>query len=278
MVRAISTAAVLLLACISVVSGSGSSESSLHSASNTFLTGVHQETHGVSGELVESIGKASDATAVKKSKTGTTVPKTYIVEFADDAEQQIAAAHNSNPRSSIKRSASDVNVHDEFHAFLEQSIADLRSSERKRRDLLDSILSNNEGAEVDKGYQTRFSWDSPKLFRGVSVELTSDSYAGLLSMGPGVAAVSPVGLHSPSHSKPIAVPKEFISKYVSKRSVANSSGGNSTDAYTPHVMVGIDRLHAEGIRGQNITIGIIDSGVGQYDSRSEPIPARRLSH
>jgi subtilisin family serine protease len=40
-----------------------------------------------------------------------------------------------------------------------------------------------------------------------------------------------------------------------------SDASTLNDTFSPHVMAGVDKLHAEGLAGKGITIGIIDSGV-----------------
>lgn len=42
---------------------------------------------------------------------------------------------------------------------------------------------------------------------------------------------------------------------------------NNTDIFAPHVMGGVDKLHAEGYNGQGIRVAVIDSGVDyRYDN------------
>ncbi len=143
--------------------------------------------HSLPAQLTKFFGNGMTTTVrgphgvVGIPKAGATVPQTYIVEFADDAEQQIATAHNSkSDNKNNKRSASDVNVHDEFHAFMARSIAEFHgdTNKSKKRDLIDSILrGDTDAGEQHHGYVTKYTYNSPGLFRGVSVKLHSDSYA-----------------------------------------------------------------------------------------------------
>ena len=48
----------------------------------------------------------------------------------------------------------------------------------------------------------------------------------------------------------------------SRYAYMNGTSSNSTvDAYAPHVMGGVDKLHAEGLTGKGIFVAIIDSGI-----------------
>jgi hypothetical protein len=45
------------------------------------------------------------------------------------------------------------------------------------------------------------------------------------------------------------------------------TNGTYTDLFPPHVMSGVDKLHAQGYKGEGIFIAIIDSGVDYtYDN------------
>ncbi len=200
------------------------------------------------------------------------VPRGYIVEFADDAEQHIARQ--------AKRSLESVSVHAEFHQFMTRSIAALDKGEetlqqvRKRGlfDALSSILSsilgtgNNGGPGSDAAslYSQRQSFDEAGLFRGVSVLLSSERYAGLLSKAPGVTRVSPIRIFERPDFDPVGVPQEIVGNILGASAVPPPPGrrdDQSIDAYAPHRMTGVDRLHAEGFLGQNTTIGILDTGI-----------------
>jgi len=45
----------------------------------------------------------------------------------------------------------------------------------------------------------------------------------------------------------------------------NSTGSNSTaDTFSPHVMGGIDKLHAEGLTGKGKFVAIVDTGIDYF--------------
>ena len=45
----------------------------------------------------------------------------------------------------------------------------------------------------------------------------------------------------------------------------NGTGSNSTaDTFSPHVMGGIDKLHAEGLTGKGKFVAIVDTGIDYF--------------
>ncbi len=283
MVKSSSVAAMLLLAGSTVVSARDPFGFGPFNFGESFLA-VGQnsaDSHGVPadmtkylpGGVTETITSADGKVAIPKA--GSTMPNTYVVEFADDAEQRIADAHNSKAGNKTKRSAAEIDVHEEFHAYLRRSIAEFHGESTepaKKRGLLDSILHGHGVTDAEDKYETRYSWNKPQLFRGVSVKLNSDAYAALLARGPGVAAVSPVDYYTTGHSKPVTLAKEAVRQFTTKRMLSADPFGQNkkakrddappADTFMPHVMMGVDRLHAEGILGQDIVVGLIDTGIG----------------
>ncbi len=286
MVKSSSVAALLLLAGSTVVHARDAFSPFSFGTDEFLAVGQKSspDAHGLPLELTKYLPGGMTETVstpdgkVGIPKAGATMPNTYIVEFADDAEDKIAAAHNQDSSRNTKRSPADFNVHDEFHAYLRRSIAEFHGETvtpaKKKRGLLDAIFRNDHVSNAADKYETRYSWDHKKIFRGVSVKLNSDAYAAMLAKGPGVAAVSPVDYLTTGHSKPVTLPKEAARKYSTKRMLPadpmakhkhpKRDEPQATDTFSPHVMMGVDRLHAEGILGQNITVGVIDTGVGQY--------------
>ncbi len=190
------------------------------------------------------------------NRSGSVLPRGYIVEFADNAEQHIA--------SQTKRSLSSISIHEEFHKYLSRATADFPGKEERKRDLLDVISSTFANATMDaelnrtSAYITRVSWDHAGLFRGVSVMLASDHFAPLLSKAPGVLSVSPIRTFTLGRFAPAVASPELVQQVFAPR---NQSGdGQQNKAYGPHRMIGVDRLHDEGFRGQGMTIGILDTG------------------
>ncbi|KAH7317526.1 peptidase S8/S53 domain-containing protein [Rhizoctonia solani] len=74
---------------------------------------------------------------------------------------------------------------------------------------------------------------SDPLLTGAAAKLGSDADLLALAQATGVQSITPVRLHSSPRP----------------------------DGYSPHVMTGVDKLHAGGYFGKGIKIGIIDSGI-----------------
>ncbi len=198
----------------------------------------------------------SGALSASQPRKADILPRGYIVEFADDAEQHIARQ--------AKRSLASLNIHEEFHKYMARSIAEMddRSKQHKRGilDMLSSALSSVIGSDqsTDHLYTTREEFDHAGIFRGISVVLASDSYAPLLAKAPAVVNVSPIRRYSLPNLSPVAVPDEVVAQMTSA-----SDQGQPLNTFLPHHMTGVDRLQAEGFLGNGTVIGIIDTGVGE---------------
>ncbi|CAE6531335.1 unnamed protein product [Rhizoctonia solani] len=87
------------------------------------------------------------------------------------------------------------------------------------------------------------------IFTGAAIKLASHSDLVKLAGANGVQSISPIRLHPPP-------------KLSHKQAMEGTTGITaSKDTFSPHVMTGVDRLHAEGYFGKGIKIGIIDSGI-----------------
>ncbi|KAG8734128.1 hypothetical protein FRC11_011391 [Ceratobasidium sp. 423] len=90
---------------------------------------------------------------------------------------------------------------------------------------------------------------SDDLLTGAAVKLGSDADLVRLAEASGVQSITPVYLHAPP-------------KPVSQQVMKDTTDATAPkDVFSTHVMTGVDKLHAEGIYGKGITIGIIDTGV-----------------
>ncbi|RPD78695.1 subtilisin-like protease [Lentinus tigrinus ALCF2SS1-7] len=98
----------------------------------------------------------------------------------------------------------------------------------------------------DLGFQVEKEFNSPGLFLG-SV-LTLDDAAKVLDI-PGVKAIRPVTL--------IPAPKPVKLHVVT----GPDDPQVPPDTESTHILTGVDKLHAQGIFGKGIKIGIIDTGI-----------------
>ncbi|CBQ73425.1 related to subtilisin-like serine protease [Sporisorium reilianum SRZ2] len=121
-------------------------------------------------------------------------------------------------------------------------------------------------------YKTRFEYNDPKTFVGMSVQLDSEDDYHSLASAPGVKAIYRTTLHSVPAFEPVMVSPEFVKGSTGKDAAPESSGGKRRrdqpknvgkgykDTFAPHVMTGVDKLHEKGFIGTGQVVGIIDTG------------------
>ncbi|KAJ7680663.1 subtilisin-like protease [Mycena polygramma] len=90
-------------------------------------------------------------------------------------------------------------------------------------------------------------YDSPGLFVGAALTLTDANDVSNILATDGVVAIRPVR----SYSRPVPV--------SSKKCSPGDAG--LPDPQSTHIMTGVDKLHAKGITGKGIKIGILDTGI-----------------
>ena len=97
-------------------------------------------------------------------------------------------------------------------------------------------------------YRTRYTFDND-LFMGASLLMAHPVDEKVVRNIPGVKSVSQAAIYSAPTFKGASMASNM-------KAMANAS-----DTFGPHRMTGVDKLHAEKILGQGVTIGVIDSGV-----------------
>ncbi|KAM3073458.1 hypothetical protein ACMFMG_004644 [Clarireedia jacksonii] len=115
-------------------------------------------------------------------------------------------------------------------------------------------------------YDIRHEFDST-IFTGLSISVTqsgaNEEVQKLLADIPGVAGVWPVyevprpGTHNNFDDSSVSTSPETF-PILEKRQSATAYGGDLSSSLE---MGGVDKLHAKGIKGKGIKIGIIDTGV-----------------
>ncbi|KAK7053264.1 hypothetical protein VNI00_003890 [Paramarasmius palmivorus] len=105
-----------------------------------------------------------------------------------------------------------------------------------------SLKTHNIGFKVDKEFR------SQGVFNGAALTLDNAKDISALSNTPGVVAIRPVRTYS--RPQPIKM-----------KAIDGMDASSSPDTQSTHVMTGVDKLHAEGISGKGIRIGVIDTGV-----------------
>ncbi|KAF8800231.1 subtilisin-like protease [Phlegmacium glaucopus] len=112
---------------------------------------------------------------------------------------------------------------------------------------LDAVYSSLQESIVN--YAVTKEYVSKGIFTGVVVALNNPKDAMIIAKIPGVKAIRPVKIYEQ--------PKPVRSHTV--------TGPNDPqlppDTQSTHIMTGVDKLHADGVIGTGIKIGIIDTGI-----------------
>ncbi|KAK1226082.1 hypothetical protein PQX77_010949 [Marasmius sp. AFHP31] len=101
----------------------------------------------------------------------------------------------------------------------------------------------------DVEYEISREFDSPGLFVGVSLTLKNPEDVSKLSNVHGVKAIRPLR----KFYRPQPVSARVMNEDHREEILSNPQ--------STHVITGVDKVHAEGITGKGIKIGIIDSGI-----------------
>ncbi|KAF9264126.1 subtilisin-like protease [Marasmius fiardii PR-910] len=115
--------------------------------------------------------------------------------------------------------------------------------ETAHNQLYESLKSRDVAFVINKEF------DYPGIFVGVSMSLEKSEDAVKLTAAPGVRAIRPLRLFprpDPINGHVVSNPKDLT---------------YPPDSQSTHVLTGVDKLHAQGIAGQGIKIGIIDTGI-----------------
>ena len=95
---------------------------------------------------------------------------------------------------------------------------------------------------------------SSQIFFGASFHLSNHDDMSAIANLDLVSTIWPVTVYS----RPVPIVKSIIDL---------SNLVNITDTFAPHVMGGVDKLHAQGYNGQGIRVAVIDTGVDyRYDN------------
>ena len=108
--------------------------------------------------------------------------------------------------------------------------------------MLQQMKPNSDSSNSNSYYK---EFDCSDIFSGFSIETQSENEDTLRSM-PGVANIWPMR----------SVPLEPIAE---RRLV--SPDNTAAKNYSMHQLTGVDKLHAQGIRGQGVKVAVIDTGI-----------------
>lgn len=178
--------------------------------------------------VVGNLGYTVNKALGKSNKS----PNIFIVEFDDSAPITL---------DNGKRDA--VDHHKTFHQHMKRA--------------------KNKATKKAPTYKTRYEWKDAQLFKGLSVRLDDPEDVAFLKSAPGVKAVSPARYYTSPAFKAAGASKDYALASAEGQSTAGSlaSRGMRNDTFSPHVMTGVDKLHALGHFGSGITVGVLDTGI-----------------
>ncbi|KAF9010760.1 pyrolysin [Cyathus striatus] len=154
------------------------------------------------------------------------------------------SVHTAHPISSVKKESNIPTVPNKFIVEVDD-LSDIqkRSFARPHEYLYRSLKERDVAFDIDKEY------DASGLFVGAALTLNNANDAETLLNTPGVKAIRPV--------RKFARPKPVKSHVVT----GTDDSTIPPDSESTHTLTGVDRLHAQGITGKGINIGIIDTGI-----------------
>ncbi|CAA7260648.1 unnamed protein product [Cyclocybe aegerita] len=158
-----------------------------------------------------------------------------------------SSALGAIPISSIKRVTNVPIVPSKFIIEVDElsDIPTKRSFERS----LDAVYATLQ--ERDVAFDIDREFDSAGLFVGAALTVNTPQDAAALATAPGIKAIRPVV----RYERPNPV-KSHVVTGPDDRDPSIPADGQST-----HVLTGVDKLHAEGLLGEGIKIGILDTGI-----------------
>jgi hypothetical protein len=102
-----------------------------------------------------------------------------------------------------------------------------------------------------------------KLFNGVSIQLkdakNAEEQASKLGSLPAVKNIWPVRVYDRPQTENHWVRKSGGG--LKTGGILKRQGNGTTQAYSPHVMTQVDKVHAMGFTGKGIKVAVIDGGV-----------------
>ncbi|KAF9547696.1 subtilisin-like protease [Agrocybe pediades] len=153
--------------------------------------------------------------------------------------------HGAVPISSVKQVTNVPTVPNKFIIEVDDlsDIPTKRSLTRSLDAVYESLRSRAIKFDVTKEF------DSSGLFVGAALTLNSAQDVAAIASTPGVKSIRPVVRFDP--------PKPVKSHVVTGPNDAQVP----PDGESTHILTGVDKLHAQGLIGTGIKIGIIDTGI-----------------
>lgn len=181
-----------------------------------------------------------------------------------------------NAPPSVKNSRGKVAQLEKINYVPRGYIVELEASPSKsgKRDNPHAVVHDHL-SKRGKSYETRFEYNDPNTFVGMSVILDNQDDYHTLASAPGVKRIYRTNLYTIPAFEPVTVSSDFVKAATGKDGAAatgpasrkkrrdepKNANQGFTDTFSPHVMTGVDKVHAEGFLGKGQVVGIIDTGV-----------------
>jgi len=100
---------------------------------------------------------------------------------------------------------------------------------------------------------------SSHIFTGASFHLTNQDDVSIIAALDMVSNIWPVTIYP--------LPNPTVERIINPSELADETeNGTYNDLFPPHVMCGVDKLHAQGYIGEGVSVAIVDTGVDyRYD-------------
>ncbi|KAL2074241.1 hypothetical protein VTL71DRAFT_8019 [Oculimacula yallundae] len=120
-----------------------------------------------------------------------------------------------------------------------------------------SLFHKRASSDID--YSTRQEFKNPELFFGLSIQVKDDANETTIQRIPNVLKVWPVRMIP----RPIISggPGPSASSFRAEGSNITATAGSKADVNSVHKQTEVNRLHAAGIKGKGVKVGIMDTGV-----------------
>ncbi|KXT16736.1 hypothetical protein AC579_5231 [Pseudocercospora musae] len=159
----------------------------------------------------------------------------------------------------------DLSAH-QRHAIIELDSSSLLSTEQ----ILGELVSLASQTDVPSIISKRRDLHSD-LFQGFSISITSKNGLGAIdAIYDGIVshhAVKNAWLSSPHAFSPSGSALNLGRHHVSTPLPLSYRSRRESEPHPPHAQIGVDRLHAAGIKGKGIRIAILDTG---FDYKQQP--------
>ncbi|PPQ71285.1 hypothetical protein CVT24_012339 [Panaeolus cyanescens] len=151
------------------------------------------------------------------------------------------------PLSAVKKTTTLAGTVPNKYIIEVENLANIPNLKRSFTRSLDAVYSELQSRDV--AFEVTKEFDVDGLFVGASLVLNDAEDAIAIENTPGIKAIRPLRVFQ----RPILAKDHVITGLDDPE--------RPPTPFSTHVMTGVDKLHAEGITGKGIKIGILDTGI-----------------